>query len=88
MFKTPPAINLKFHKGYLDPDCLNYNKYLKTDEELKMITKELEEIKMLNIINETSTNIQLLHSEYKEERRDINGHQSFNSNTNNEDSKE
>jgi hypothetical protein len=95
MFKTSPPVNLKFYKGYIDPECLNYSKFLKTEEELKMITKELEEIKMLNIINtdikdinEAGSNLQLLHTEYTKEWRDTNGYKSLCSDSDNKNSKE
>lgn len=81
MFQPSLPINLKFYKGHINKDFLNYKQYLKTDEELK-------ELKNVIIINETSSDIQLLHTINTEEWGKSNGCESVFTDTDNKDSKE
>ena len=58
------VFNKDYYKGNIDPSILDYKKHLITDQ-------EIEEIKKSYIIkNETSTDIQLLHTDKSETIRE------------------
>lgn len=84
MFQPTMPINLKFYKGHINKDFLNYKQYLKTDEELK----ELRINSNLPIINETSSDIQLLHTINTAEWGKSNGCESVFTDSDYKDSKE